>query len=251
MNDTQGPTRAELDSAEADSLTAHPARLRPKDAATLILLRRCDDGPKLLMGRRHRRHTFMPGKFVFPGGRRDPADSRIAVSSPLPESDMERLLAGMGARATRSRANGLALAAVRETYEEAGILVGNTGPFSCKQADWQAFGQLGVQPALGGLRFLARAVTPPGRVRRYDTRFFAGFEDCVARVLPDGGPTEELEELAWLTIPEALATDVPLITATVLRELATRLIDDPELVRNDVGVPYFYLKGDRLVRETT
>jgi 8-oxo-dGTP pyrophosphatase MutT (NUDIX family) len=86
-----------------------------------------------------------------------------------------------------------------------------------------------VQPSLEGLRFVARAITPPGRVRRFDTRFLAAWRDDVAVALPEGGPTNELEELVWLPLPQAMELDIPLITRTVLGDLQARLADDPDL----------------------
>src|SRR5947208_1387363 len=59
------------------------AYVRPKDAATLILVDRAGSVPKVLLGKRHHGHKFMPGKFVFPGGRVDPADQRMPVAQEL------------------------------------------------------------------------------------------------------------------------------------------------------------------------
>src|SRR5271157_4097817 len=57
--------------------------LRPLDSATLILIDRAEAVPKVLLGRRHERHRFLPGKFVFPGGRIEPTDRLMAVSAAL------------------------------------------------------------------------------------------------------------------------------------------------------------------------
>ena len=65
---------------EATRRRDHP-NLRPRDAATLIIVDASGKKPKVLMGRRHERHSFMPGKFVFPGGRVDPADVRALLES--------------------------------------------------------------------------------------------------------------------------------------------------------------------------
>ena len=74
-----------------------------------------------------------------------------------------------------------------------------------------------MQPSLDGLRFVARAITPPGRVRRFDTRFFAAWRERRRGRAADGGPTNELEEIVWLPIAEAQQADIPLITRTVLQ----------------------------------
>ena len=79
------------------------------------------------------------------------------------------------------------------------------------------------------LRLVARAITPPNRVRRFDTRFFVAWREDVAVALPDGGPTNELEEIVWLPLAEAKTADIPEITRMVLDDLEHRLAEDPEL----------------------
>ena len=74
-----------------------------------------------------------PGKFVFPGGRTDPADSRVAVASGLHPHEEAKLIAGAG-RTSLARARAIALSAIRETYEEAGLLIGEKGPFAAGKA---------------------------------------------------------------------------------------------------------------------
>ncbi|MBL8576178.1 MAG: NUDIX hydrolase [Mesorhizobium sp.] len=222
----EGLSKAEVDRLEAKALG--PGPLRPRDAGTLMLLDRSGDDVRVLMGRRHMRHAFMPGKFVFPGGRTDPADSRVAVASGLHPHEEAKLTAGSG-RTSLARARAIALSAVRETFEEAGLLIGERGPFVAGRAEWQAFADHDVRPALAGLRMIARAITPPGRVRRFDTRFLAAWREDVAVELPGGGPTDELEELVWLPIADAKQADAPEITRTVLGELEKRLAADPAL----------------------
>src|SRR5690606_19416506 len=88
----EGMTRAQIDSAESQDFALGSGPKRPRDAATLILLDRKAGATRVLMGRRHMRHAFMPGKFVFPGGRTDPADSRVPVAGDL-HPDVESKLA--------------------------------------------------------------------------------------------------------------------------------------------------------------
>src|SRR5215472_14224634 len=97
--------------------------LKPRDSATLILVDRSSDVPKVLLGRRHQRHRFLPGKFVFPGGRIEPADRLIAAAAALHEQHARKLMQRMR-RPSLAKAAAFALAAVRETYEETGIMVG-------------------------------------------------------------------------------------------------------------------------------
>ena len=238
-------TKAQIDAAEAGALGGRP--MRPRDAATLMLLDRSGGGGfKVLMGRRHARHAFMPGKFVFPGGRTDPADARIAVAADLHPEVWQKLTAGN--RLTPARARAIALSAIRETYEEAGLLIGAKGPFATVKPDWQGFAEHGVQPSLETLRLVARAITPPNRVRRFDTRFFVAWREDVAVALPDGGPTNELEEIVWLPLADAKAADIPEITRMVLDDLEHRLAEDPELAPGG-PVPFYRLVGKNFTRE--
>lgn len=241
-----GMTRSELDKAESRDAALGKGPLRPRDAATLILLDRSGGETFVLMGRRHARHAFMPGKFVFPGGRTDPADSRVPVADGLHPAEQEKIARGTRIGAARARA--IALSAVRETYEEAGLLIGRSGRFGTARPGWEAFAEHGVLPSLGCLRFVARAITPPGRVRRYDTRFFACWRKDVAAALPDGGPTDELEEIVWLRLGEARNADLPVITRTIVGELQDRLAADPRLEPGG-PVPFFRMVRGRFVRD--
>lgn len=243
----EGMTRAEVDKAESKDFALGAGPMRPRDAATLILLDRGRSGFKVLMGRRHERHAFMPGKFVFPGGRTDPADSRIAVAEGL-HPDEERKLIGTAARASAARARAIALSAIRETYEEAGLLIGDSGPFETARRDWHGFAEHGVRPSLAGLRYVARAITPPGRVRRFDTRFLAAWKESVAVALPHGGPTDELEEIVWLSLDDAMNAEVPSITRTVLEHLKARLESDAGL-RPGAQVPFYRMVRNRFVKD--
>lgn len=243
----EGMSRAALDRAESRDFALGSGAGRPRDAATLILLDRTGNDICVLMGRRHARHAFMPGKFVFPGGRTDPADGRVPVAAGLHAAEEARI-AGAGARATATRARAIALSAVRETYEEAGLLLGEKGAFTAVTPGWQAFGEHDVRPSLEGLRFVARAITPPGRVRRFDTRFLATWRTEVAVALPDGGPTDELEELVWLPIAEAKKLDLPQITATILEDIERRLKDDPHLSPGG-PVPFYRMHRNRFIRD--
>lgn len=208
-------------------------RLRPKDAATLVLVKREKDGPRVLMGQRHGNMAFMANKYVFPGGRVDPGDQRILLGGELRPHVAERLTKGVNAQ----RARGLALAAIRETFEEAGILIGeraDTLPRTRAPA-WQKFFEHGVAPRLDTLEFIARAITPPNRTRRFDARFFMADASAIAHTL-DAGVNDELLTPCWLTFTEARELDLPSITRTVLDEAEMRLSDGQDGSR---PVPFF------------
>lgn len=238
------PSKAEIDTAERRELRSGRSP-RPRDAATLILIDGNGPDAKVLMGRRHMRHAFMPGKFVFPGGRTDPADGRVATATRLHPAELAKLMAN--SRISANRAHSIALSAVRETYEEAGLLLGRSSSFSARASDWQGFVEHQVQPSLESLRFIARAITPPNRVRRFDTRFFAARRADIAVALPNG-PTNELEELVWLSLDDAKQADIPLITRTVLENLEARLREDPALSPG-APVPFYRMAHGEFCRE--
>ncbi|GHD09029.1 NUDIX domain-containing protein [Tianweitania populi] len=245
MTALDGIGRSELDVKESRDFALGPGPLRPRDAATLILLDHSGGETRVLMGKRASKHAFMPGKFVFPGGRTDPTDGRVKVSGALHTAVEQRIIGGT--RITKTRARAIALSAIRETYEEAGLLIGTKGAFSTNHEGWHGFAEHEVQPNLEKLRFVARAITPPGRVRRYDTRFLAAWRDDVAVELPEG-PTLELEELAWMSLAQARATDLPAITLSILSDLEERLKHDPDLSL-DAPTPFYRMIRNRFKRD--
>jgi 8-oxo-dGTP pyrophosphatase MutT (NUDIX family) len=207
--------------SEFDAPGTH-ANVRARDASTLILLDHSASEPKVLLGRRHAGHVFMPDRLVFPGGRVDPGDHRIKLAAPLPPSIEQRLVACAG---TVARARALAVAAVRELYEETGLCIGAFD--SAPPAHYDPaipFPQLGLRPDLSKLRIVARALTPPGRVRRYDTYFFAADASLVAHKIEGAvGADTELVELVWLTLEAAREQDLPTITRMVLADLESQM----------------------------
>jgi 8-oxo-dGTP pyrophosphatase MutT (NUDIX family) len=207
---------------DPDDKIVHGA-LRPKDAATLILVKH-DGEPCVLMGQRHSGMAFMAGKFVFPGGRVDPCDQRVAAANDLRPEVLEKLTFGI----TPTRAHGLALAAIRETFEETGVLVGVRSDHCphTRSSAWARFFAHGVVPKLDTLDFVARAITPPNRSRRFDARFFMADASSIAHVLEDA-ENDELLKPCWLTLAEARALDLPSITRRVLAEVETRLASGP------------------------
>ena len=230
------------------STVATPRKvLRPRDAATLIVVDTAGGEPRVLLGRRRDDLAFMPGRYVFPGGRVDPADRRVAVEHDLAPGNIEKLLVAMKGNRSPARARALALAAVRETFEEAGLLIGVPGgPASPPRAEaWQRFFAHGYRPALTRLTFFARAITPPGRPRRYDTRFFCvAAEAVVHKVATDG----ELSDLEWHSIEQARALDLPNITRVVLEDLGERIAAGA-LHTCDVAVPFYHRRNGNFHRD--
>ncbi len=234
--------------ADKPPLRPTPATERPKDAATLILLDRFGPTPKVLLGKRHASHKFMPGKFVFPGGRVDPADRHMPVARPLDPDAQSKLMKRL-ARPSPAKAHALALAAIRETFEETGLLLGASATEipAVPKGPWQAFAQANILPDLQDLYFIGRAVTPPGRTRRFDARFFALDATAIAhRIEGVTGPEAELVELVWMSLPEAKQLDLSVVTVVMLEELELGLANG---FRHDRPVPFYRMPFGRFIRE--
>jgi 8-oxo-dGTP pyrophosphatase MutT (NUDIX family) len=184
------------------------------DSAGLVLIRDRGAGPEVLMGRRHRRHGFLPGIYVFPGGRVDPADRR---SSGYPERfhpDLLRRFPG-----TPESAAVFVRAALRETFEEAGLLLGQPQPAPDRPVPagpvWQAFRERDLAPSFTEIRFVCRAITPASSPRRFHTRFLlADGALCTGDIGGDG----ELEDLAWWPLDKIPALRLVDVTEFVLKE---------------------------------
>lgn len=218
---------------------------RPKDAATLVIVDRDGPQPRILMGKRSAGHDFMPNKFVFPGGRVDIGDSRLAIENRLHPEVEARLVTHCSVQ----KARGLALAAIRETFEEVGLLIGKPGasmPRTKSQA-WNAFFNHGVIPAVEELDLIARAITPPYRHKRFDARFF--MVDATAIHNPGNKPvqsSDELLEVHWFTLEEASGLDLPNITRLMLAEVKQRVSrHQPKSAKG----PFTYFRHGKPVRD--
>jgi 8-oxo-dGTP pyrophosphatase MutT (NUDIX family) len=233
-----------LTSVERDQTSPN---VQPKDAATLILIDRSGAVPQVLLGRRHDGHKFMPGKFVFPGGRVEAADRQMAERAVL-DPQMEKQLTRRVKYPSRVLARALTLAAVRETFEETGLLLGVKSAEATEIADgpWADFLRAGFQPDLTAIHFVGRAITPPGRPRRFDTRFFTADAGAIAHRV-DGiiSPDSELVELVWLPIDDAKQLDLPAITTVMLEELKERVAAG---LGHDLPVPFYRMLHKRFTR---
>lgn len=246
--------------------------VRIRDAATMLVIDRSETIPKVLMGRRHHGHKFMPGMFVFPGGRVEIADRRVPAETAL-DPRVEARLQQHVRNPSPQKSRGFALAAIREVFEETGLALGISSPArgqgafpptpdpravtrspkgaTAKGADlgdaWAEFRCTGVMPDLSGIHFIARAVTPPGRPRRFDTRFFAvDAHSIAARVEGAVGPETELVELVWLPIADTADLDMPGITRAVIEELKLRTAAG---FTHDLPVPFYRMQRGKRVRE--
>jgi 8-oxo-dGTP pyrophosphatase MutT (NUDIX family) len=233
---------------QAERDLSFPA-VKPRDAATLILVDRSGAAPKVLLGRRHHGHKFMPGKYVFPGGRVEPIDRRMAAKASI-DGQVEARLMRSVQRPSPARARALMMAAIRETFEETGILLGvpaDAAPENTSDAAWAGLDRDGIHPALGDIHFVARAITPPGRPRRFDTRFFTADARAITKQLAGVvGPNTELVELVWIPIRETKELDMPAITTVALDELEARVAAG---LTHDLPVPFYRMLHRRFSRQ--
>ncbi|REG38445.1 8-oxo-dGTP pyrophosphatase MutT (NUDIX family) [Paracoccus versutus] len=208
MAGTPAPTR---DAAE------QPIR----DAATVIVLdRNAQGGPSVLMGQRGASAVFMPSKYVFPGGAVDAGDAQVRLAGELPPRT-SALLAAEPRNGSQVTPLALAAAALRELAEETGLLTGPPGP---APEGWDHYAGAGLAPDASALIYMFRAITPPGRPRRFDARFLLLDAERLHGDRHDfSAACDELSHLHWVPLPEARALDLPFITEVVLAEVASLL----------------------------
>jgi 8-oxo-dGTP pyrophosphatase MutT (NUDIX family) len=204
-----------------------------RNAATVILLRDRFTAPRILMGQRGAKAVFMPNKFVFPGGAVDADDAKISLAAPLPETCATRLAEDADA----TLAHAIAVAAIREVWEETGLILGQKGNWDGDiPADWASFAATGHLPRASNMQFVFRALTPPGRPRRFDARFFLVDADHIASDPDDfSAASDELSHLQWVPLSEARSFDMPFITEVVMAEVQARAGD----LNPPSSVPYF------------
>jgi 8-oxo-dGTP pyrophosphatase MutT (NUDIX family) len=217
---------ATLDGQKSAPGDASLPNLKPAPAAAMIVVDDSGAEPRVLMGRRNPDQVFMPGLYVFPGGRIEPGDRRMNVAGALHEAVELRLMT-RAQRPSPGRARAQALAAIRETFEETGLLIGSRdygAPDDAPEGAWRDYAAHGCYPELDRLHLVARAITPPRRARRFDTAFFAvGADAIVDQVEGMTGPDKELVDLVWLPLSKADSLEMPGITRTILVELQARI----------------------------
>ncbi|WP_380057666.1 DNA mismatch repair protein MutT [Falsihalocynthiibacter sp. SS001] len=189
-----------------------------RHAATTILHREIEGVPHILMGQRGAKAAFMPSKFVFPGGAVDESDFDIPLLHPIASPCLERLATD----ASPELAQALLIAAVRELWEEAGLILGEQAEWGAPPPlDWVKFAERGFIPSATGFTFVFRAITPPRRPRRFDARFFLVDASNVSGDPDDfSAASDELSHLHWIAIDRARELDLPFITEVVLAEVA-------------------------------
>ena len=220
-----------------------------RNAATVIVVRDRDSAPRVLMGQRGSKAAFMPNKFVFPGGAVDPEDAAVSLPTIIPEPCHSRL----GEDADPTLTNALCTAAIRELFEGTGQILGQTGSWQDRiPDDWATFAKNGYVPDASGLQFVFRAITPPGRPRRFDARFFM-VDASRLQTDPDDftAASDELSHLQWIKLADVRSFDLPFITEVVLAEVTARIKDTappksvPFFRNNDEESLFLRLRGHK------
>ncbi|MBO0334369.1 NUDIX domain-containing protein [Sneathiella sp. CAU 1612] len=201
----------------------------PRHAASLVIYEQRADDLYVLMGRRAKSHKFLPDVYVFPGGRVDRADADMAPLAPL-APDIEKMLSRPS-----DMAHAVATAAVRETHEETGLVIGDL------QGDQ-------LVPDLSKLDFLARAITPPKSPIRFNTRFLT----LDAKYITGGdlGGSGELIDLHWIPLSETHRVPLIDVTEFVLDEIDRKIKRAAAPLPRQTGtVPIFtYYRGKPFIR---
>jgi 8-oxo-dGTP pyrophosphatase MutT (NUDIX family) len=214
--------------------------VRPRDAASLILLRDEGRGHQVLVGRRPPKARFLPGRYVFPGGSVEPDDSRAGSASELNRELIDLMAVG----GSLMQARGLAMAAVRETFEETGLLLAAPGDVgAARSASWTAIGANGLAPALHRLAYVGRAITPVEHPIRFHARFFVADAQYTTGAL---GGDSELEDLHWCPVSELARLPTMDVQAFMLTHAIATLTSNNAQTK---GKPLFTRRaGKRYIR---
>jgi 8-oxo-dGTP pyrophosphatase MutT (NUDIX family) len=180
-----------------------------RDAASLIIYRKTTSSWEVLMGKRRKQATFAPGVYVFPGGGLDATDT-------IPRAPAVLNIADIG-KTARHNIHALANAAIRETWEETGLLLAERGKLDrTEHSSWEFFRTQGLIPASQHLHYLGRAITPARAPIRFHARFFVSDYEHFAGSLIDEG---ELLDLRWVNLDETLSLPMVDVTEFMLEEL--------------------------------
>lgn len=191
--------------------------VRPRDAASLVIHRQRRTHHEVLMGRRGGKARFKPGVYVFPGGILERSDYRARPLRALGPEFPPLMAVGRSA----AKANALAMAAVREAFEEAGLIYGKPGDIgNVNHTSWSEFRRRALAPDLGNLDFLGRAITPTVQPIRFHARFFAIDVKHLDGELEGDG---ELEDLRWVRLDRTAGIEMMVVQQMILETLGKRL----------------------------
>ncbi|MDB9762566.1 NUDIX hydrolase [Alphaproteobacteria bacterium] len=193
---------------------------RPRDASSLVLLNNSGKSVKVLLGKRSDKTRFMPGAWVFPGGVVDKTDHTISINTSLNKNIIKRLAVSNNERTAKA----LAVASIRETVEETGLILGK----KCGNTTKVDYGEdnngisimskLGLEPDLSKLFYLGRAITPTFSPIRFHARFFVADAKHLTGKIQT---TNELVEIEWVSLEKATKLPMADVTEFMINELLT------------------------------
>ena len=193
------------------------ANVRPRDAASLVIHRKRRTHHEVLMAKRGSKARFKPGVYVFPGGVLERSDYHARPARELDAAIAPQLAVGN----SKTKATALAMAAVREAFEEAGLLCGIPGHIgNVKDATWNEFRRREVAPDLRELTFVGRAITPIFQPMRFHARFFSVDAEHLEGDLKGDG---ELEDLHWVRIDKPSGLELMIVQKMIMKTLSERL----------------------------
>tara|TARA_Y100000589_G_scaffold322557_1_gene355654 strand:- start:504 stop:1202 length:699 start_codon:yes stop_codon:yes gene_type:complete len=194
----------------------------PRDAASIIVVRGKTQNPDVLVGRRPSKARFMPNVWVFPGGALEADDFKLKTPFSLRSDVSERLTRTSKPEVARA----LAWTALREMYEETGLLIGRKSSLKtpARGEAQSAYNDLGLAPDLSALDYLMRACTPEYQPIRFNTRFFIANGSAATGEIRQ---TPELEEICWVPLDNLLGMKVASITEIVIEQTQLYLKEKP------------------------
>ncbi len=189
----------------------------PKDASSLIILKKSKKSIEVLMGRRPKTSRFMPGIYVFPGGGLEKIDYSIKTTNVLHDSISKEKLKARSSSHTKA----LVMASIRETAEETGLMLASKGKIKIKKEKilnngWLNFYKNNYEPAIDKILYLGRAITPSTLKIRFHARFFLSEEKYFKGSLTS---TSELEELSWVPLEDTKKLQCADVTEFMISEL--------------------------------
>ena len=194
--------------------------VKPRDAASLAIHRRRRTHHELPMGRRGSRARFKPGVYVYPGGVLERSDYAARPAAHLHGEVLPKLAVAR----SHNKADTLAMAAVREAFEEAGLICGVPGDVGgVAHTTWNHLRERELSPNLSLLQFIGRAITPSYQPLRFHARFFSiESEHLSGNIKGDG----ELEDLQWIRIDRTEGLELMIVQEMVLHTLARLVAGD-------------------------
>ncbi len=225
--------------AEHGKLGPGQKAIRPRNAASLVIVDFSGKEPHVLMGKRRSKASFIPDAYVFPGGGVEKADEDIHPANPLDPAIISHLGGTFG---TGKKPNVLPNTAIRETFEETGLVVGTSGNgLKSNHPSWQEYAQLGFVPDHSQIGYVGRAITPTASPIRFHARFFITSTDHISGKLAGSG---ELLHLDFFPLSRAFELPIIDVTEFMLTQVRQMVASDQSFT-NPSPKPLFSYRNQR------